>query len=735
MSFARFTALPRQSRSVLSSLVNSGADPRMPFSPAGRLRAWHRALGSLWRERLDILDYLKTGDEGLAQSLRQRFGLGPPLRHAQPIPEDLFDTGPTPERSPATIIIPVFRAETAVARLLKRLPSTLPPDQAVIVVDDGSESPRIDALLAEFGAAHPASCIVRHARNRGFVAAANTGFAMLERGHHAILLNSDTLPPEGWVPRLLAPIAGDASVATVTPLSNAAEILSVPCAGLGTALTSALVDRADGVARQFRTRPVDLPTGVGFCMALNRRFLDRVGPFDSAFGRGYGEEVDWCQRATAAGGRHVTAVNLFVGHDGGASFGAAARSAGVIRAGRRINARYPRFAAAARDWDSRDPIAPERLAVALAWLAEVTEGPVPIYIAHALGGGAETALQEEIRAHLTAGHPAVILLRAGGPARWRVEMQGARLSLAGDVASDAMLHRLLAPVTEREVIYSCAVGSADPAAVPGMLLDLSQGMRLEMRLHDFFPISPSWNLLGSDGRFRGVPAPDSIDPAHTVQPSASHPGLSHAEWRAAWARVIGAASEITVFARSGRALIEAAYLQARGKTVLRPHPLQRLPEPVAPGGASIGVLGGINQAKGGAVLERLAQATARRIVVIGEMDGRFRLPAPHIVHGRYDRDRIAALARDYDIGVWFLPSVCPETFSFATHEALATGLPVACFDLGAQAEALRDAARGHVLTQSPEDTAGIAAALERLFSASGTGADTHSAAVASAQAE
>jgi glycosyltransferase involved in cell wall biosynthesis len=36
-----------------------------------------------------------------------------------------------------------------------------------------------------------------------------------------------------------------------------------------------------------------------------------------------------------------------------------------------------------------------------------------------------------------------------------------------------------------------------------------------------------------------------------------------------------------------------------------------------------------------------------------------------------------------------MPSVWPETYSFATREALATGLPVFAFDIGAQGEAVR----------------------------------------------
>ena len=92
-----------------------------------------------------------------------------------------------------------------------------------------------------------------------------------------------------------------------------------------------------------------------------------------------------------------------------------------------------------------------------------------------------------------------------------------------------------------------------------------------------------------------------------------------------------------------------------------------------------------------------------RIVVVGELDPNYRLAEPHRVLGRYVRSDISELARQNGIGLWLIPSVCPETFSFTTREALATGLPVLTFDLGAQAEAVRGAPNGMVLTSDPDD--------------------------------
>ena len=66
---------------------------------------------------------------------------------------------------------------------------------------------------------------------------------------------------------------------------------------------------------------IEIPTGVGFCMALNRACINKIGMFDTVYGKGYGEENDWCCRAVKNGFVNVMITNLFVYHKHGASFG------------------------------------------------------------------------------------------------------------------------------------------------------------------------------------------------------------------------------------------------------------------------------------------------------------------------------------------------------------------------------------------------------------------------------
>lgn len=714
-------SLPRPDRGS-GLLLQTEADtvhfaaPRRAQIGSALLFAVPKACFSVARYAADITTFLRTGDAATAARLRKAFGLTPETDSGCVLPHDLLGHPPPRNlvQSDVTVLVPVYNAANDLAALLDRLRSATVP---IILVNDGSSDPSIAPMLDQFAQDQQYASIITHAKNRGFVAAVNSGLEQA-RGH-VILLNTDTLPPQGFIERLVAPIQDDPSIATVTPFSNHAEILSVPHACIHTEICGAAVDKIDQAAqrisKQYQT--VELPTGIGFCMAMNRRYLDQVPLFDPAFGRGYGEEVDWCRKTLALGGRHVALSSLFVGHRGSASFGAE-RADRLKTSTAIIRRRYPGYEAHVQSWIRTAPAQAQILALSVAWLAAAADERVLIYLAHSMGGGAETALADSIQTHLENGAPGVIVLRVGGPARWRLELVTREVTHIGDTMDGDIVEAVLAPIARRHLIYSCGVGGRHPTDAPQMLRRLAtRNTTLEVHLHDFFPISPSWNLLGSSGDFVGVPQADTADAAHSVPALDGCAPVPHSAWRGLWSGVFARAESVIAFSKTSRDLISEAYPEVREKTEVRPHVLRALPDAMAPGGCTIGILGSLNLPKGAEIAQNLARFAGlqRRIVVLGEMDGQFSFPKPHLVHGPFAHDQISALARSYGIGLWLIPSICPETFSFATHEALATGLPVLAFDRGAQGEAVNAAANGHLITVDPGETAQIAEQIEALF--------------------
>ncbi|MEM9232103.1 MAG: glycosyltransferase, partial [Pseudomonadota bacterium] len=692
---------------------------------------------SLVRLAPQIWRWRRHGDLGAREAVKERLGLVPRSYAAQLRPELLR---PAPEPAgfdkTVTLIMPVYNAFDLLRKCLERVERHTELPWRLVLVEDGSTQAGLKDWLRGWAAARPDLVhLLENPGNQGFVRSVNRGF---ERARDwpddpVVLLNSDALVPAGWAARLIAPLS-DPTVASVTPLSNDAEIFAVPAICQPAALAQGQGDVLDQAAW---TLGVDLscaaPTGVGFCMALSPAFLARVPAFDEVFAPGYGEEADWCQKTRAQGGRHVCASNLFVEHRGGASFGSVAKQTLLARNGAEISRRYPAYDNEVQAFIQSDPLTTPRLALGLSWAA-LQQGaePVPVYLAHALGGGAESWLQARI-AQDSAAERVSVVVRVGQGQRWKIELHTPHGVTSGLTEDADVVADLLARLPRRRIIYSCGVGDCDPSALPAHLLAWAgQGpaaiaggaQPIEVLFHDFFPISPSYTLLGNNRVYQGLCASDTNDPAHhSRRPDGQCVDL--AGWQAAWRPLLEASRQITVFSPSSRALVAAAYPDT-APIVVTPHAVPDSIPRISPrglrgGSPVIGVLGNIGPHKGAFLLQNLSRDLAARgdgprLVVIGQLAPEVSLSPPSLVHGAYRLEDLSGLVARYGIGAWLIPSVWPETFSFTTHEVLATGMPVFCFDLGAQADAVRAAlkegAPGGILPVPTNDTVDLAPILQ-----------------------
>jgi len=255
----------------------------------------------------------------------------------------------------AEVIVPVFNAGAMVAAALASLQRTLVPEDRVLVIDDASTESGIADILSSFQRVAPFPVrIERNAANLGFVRTVNRGMAL--SGQDVLLLNSDTITTVGWLERILEAARSDRRIATITPFSNNAEICSFPefCRNNPPPADPDLI--AQRFAAHSPTYP-ELPTAVGFCMYIRRAALESIGDFDAAtFGRGYGEENDFCMRARAHGWRNVLCDNAYVVHQGGASFALTGERPGGT-ALQRLIARYPGYNAQVAEFIRADPLA------------------------------------------------------------------------------------------------------------------------------------------------------------------------------------------------------------------------------------------------------------------------------------------------------------------------------------------------------------------------------------------
>ena len=713
-------SLPYAEGALQIELERDGASPirfrhRLRIGRA-MLLARLRLGARFWRDTLPIVPMVVRGLARRDTDLPRRVKLALRLGHGgaeTPLNGAFLATPGVPPPDPVgtgvSVIMPIFNAFELLPEVLDRVTRHTDLSWRLVLIEDASTDARVRPWLRDWvqrqGAAVGRIELLENDRNLGFIRTVNRGFEHLGPGNDpVVILNTDAMVPADWASRLVAPLR-DPGVATATPISNNAEIFSAPIACTPIPLDEGHVDRIDAALRDriAPTAPrVKAPTGVGFCMAIRRDWLERIGPFDTGFGPGYGEEVDWCRKAAAQGGQHVAIPDLFVEHRGGVSFGAE-KLALIQKNNAVISARYPGYDRAVQEFIRDDPLLTPRLVAALAW-ADSLPGldEIPVFIAHSLGGGAENYLQDRLSREKVA-----IVLRFGGAYRCRIELCTPSGTLAGSTDDSDLVLRLLVPLGRRRIVYSCAVGDPDLRALPDFLSQLAGTAPLEVLFHDYLPLSPSYTLLDQDGVYRGVPAPDHGDPAHAYRsPDGRVTPLS--EWRARWGEVIDRAASLVVFSQASAEIVRAAFPQAAPRIVIRPHQLlQAVPPLPEPQGERIviGVLGAIGPQKGAAVLSSLASSLRAYpsigMALIGRIAPGFPLGRNVPVHGPYAIEDIPALAARYQVTHWLIPSIWPETFSFTVHECLATGLPTLAFDLGAQGEAVHKAANGIVLSWEP----------------------------------
>ena len=347
------------------------------------------------------------------------------------------------------VIIPTFgQRDKTLACIGSILSSRQRLSYELIVIDDAGPSPSLRDTLRDM-ANTGLFTLVENAQNIGFTGSANLAMAM-HRSRDVVLLNSDTLVFNDWLDRLVEVGRAEPRIGTATAFSNNATICSYPDFNRDNSYRFEVPDAdLDAMARETNAGAwVEIPTGVGCCMFVRRACLEEVGPFDQqAFPKGYGEDVDFCCRATKLGWRHVLAANVFIRHFGNASFGARKYDL-TDNAEAMLRVRYPDFRREVESWVRRDPARELRARLDLARMARAAggSGPCVAIIAAGLEGRceAETArVRDALRTKGLAAHPIVLAPDGSG----RAVLGGVETVEAGNLP-DLDVHEHLASLVD-----------------------------------------------------------------------------------------------------------------------------------------------------------------------------------------------------------------------------------------------------------------------------------------------
>lgn len=620
--------------------------------------------------------------------------------------------------SPITIVVPVYSGAGDVRRCLDSVRAHA-PSMAVdlLVIDDASPEPEVRALVDELPPNDGPLTIrtLRNEQNLGFVATVNRGMA--EAKGDVVVLNADTVVTAGWLERLTDAARSEPGVATVTPLTNFGSICTLPASVIERFALDGeepLIDEcAAFVAEHSLGLRPEVITGVGFCLYITREAIDVCGELDvETFGRGYGEEVDFCLRATRLGFRHLVDDSTFVYHKGGVSFGEA-RARGLAQGSSLLHDRYPFFRPTNRRERQHDPLAVPFAALELALAPRDERRPHVLQILHS-NPGALGGTEKHLDALLTALLPefdfsTFFPVESGFVLRtmWRVEGHdepvhhefllpgaGRRVRPVDDEVAGAALQMALDLFPFDAVHIQNLVGHS--LSVLRTLADFDGPVVCSVR--DLYLACPHHWLLYLNVAGCGIPA----DLSYCEQCLPATTGLTLEHQQAFRSRVHDRKDVVDhwVFASQSAADYlrrvydlddERVHLIEHGAIITAPPPPRPVDEALVLHEPLRLAFVGIGWPKKGLhLVNQLADWTASTSIEVHHF-GRLRAEASPalICHGPYDNDLLPDLLDLAGIQVVLLPGPYAETFGHVMTEALVASRPVIAAGYGALAERIR----------------------------------------------
>lgn len=600
------------------------------------------------------------------------------------------------------VIIPVY---AGTAETLRCIYSVLCAKTNIafqlILIDDSSPEADLVASLENLKRDFDDILLIKNKTNLGFVKSTNLGMKVHPE-RDVVWLNSDTEVFDYWLDRLVNLAAADKSIGTITPLTNNSTISSYPSCNLEYSSNYDVKDSVlDAMAASLNHDTyLSAPTGVGCCMYIRRKALNEVGLLDEErFGKGYGEENDLCQRILKAGWKNAIYPGIFIRHYGAVSFSVASEKR-KQRASKVLAALHPNYPVDIQKWVQNDPLRIARLRLDCARLAQkfkLDNKKRVLIVTHNLGGGVETFVQD-LRQKLLSEHIESVIMRP--------ENNGT-IGLESSIYHYPNLHGIT-PGYDYEVIKEILLNlkisnihinhlASYPEYFGDLLIELSKDLKIPITytLHDYYPCCPFVNTFVS-GNWNCESISEGKCDLCSKQYHVEAPWLLRNRSK----RLFKACKKVTVPSEDMKKRLEGVF--PLESFIVVPHHENFMP-PIEKKNRSeqnftIAVLGAIlSDAKGSSFVCKLAEELKDnhsdvRLILIGSSDRPKKLIKAGVsILGAYKNEQeVRDILQREKVDVCMIPSVCPETYCYTLSIGLRSGLPTFVFDLGAQAERLKD---------------------------------------------
>jgi len=588
--------------------------------------------------------------------------------------------------TPVDIVIPVSRGAAATRRAIESvLAAPVRTPYELVIVNDASPEPELVEYVRDL-ARQGRATLIEFLTQEGCAAALNRAFARA-RDRDKVILQADALVAGDWLDRLVrhASVRGVGVVGTYTNAIGAATY-PVPYSanalpeGYDVAALDALFVHANA------GQGVELDSLHGPCLFFRHECIAAVGPFDgSPLGSDYGIEIDFCLRAAGAGFRHLLAGDVFVGHEGQVSFGAARARELAARTHQALGKLYPYYPLREADRREHDPARMFARRVDLLRLA-LSPRNVVVFVSHRWGGGIRRYMND--LAALLADRAEVLYLEPAVDDTVKLywpregESFGAYFHFPEEMP---LLADVLKSIGVTRLHYHHV------HKLPRAILELpaAVGVPFDCTLHDYFSICPQYHLVTEDGRYCGEP--DAIGCAACLTRRPGQWGLDITAWRGMFARFLRSADRL--IAPSHDVAIRLHRYFPELAIEVWPHP-----EGVAVPArriARVVVLGNLSPGKGLNVVAACAEdARLRDLPLAFRVLGSTTDPVPQFpeaplsIVGQYDDAALPQLIEAERADVILFAAQVPETYAYTLTVAMESGLPIVASALGALPERL-----------------------------------------------
>lgn len=600
------------------------------------------------------------------------------------------------------IIIPIYNAyECSDACIKSVIKNTDLKNNKLILINDKSPDERIKKLLNKYKK-NPGIEVYENEVNLGFVGTVNRG--MKNSKDDVLLLNSDTEVTQGWLEKIKKCAYHDNMIATVTPLSNNATLASVPKSFNPNNLPEGYTIEEMGKLVEecsYHDYP-EIPTGHGFCLYIKREVLNKVGFFDEeGFGKGYGEENDFCYRCLNYGYRHVLCDDTYIYHKESQSFQEDKKE--LIESGLKVlNERYPQYVNRLNKWILENPLKYIGENISLE-LGKRENRPNILYIIHDWkniqnhkGGTTLHAydliinMRDKYNFHVFAPEDGMYKLYSYYKETETIINFPGVTNFHDLRFYNQEYKKLLENIVDTFHINLIHIHHIKEHYFDIANIIKEKNIYTVITLHDYYACCPLINKIYKNEKYCDEPTDEQCNAClHCIWKN----NLDINAWRDNWKLLLQSVDKIITPSNAAREEIEKTYHDFEMDAIEHGIDIEKTKSTLSIRSNEIfdvAFIGAIGIHKGSKILQELRKNKNLkniRVHLFGILDSPDQKNTKYFInHGPYKREELKDLLKQNNIKLICLFSTWPETYSYTMTESIACGIPVLSFDMGAICE-------------------------------------------------